>query len=43
MRFGYLVSKRLLHEKKHCAKTPLYLGGMITLRKRTLNLDIIIF
>ena len=29
--------------KKHCAKTPLYLGGMITLRKRTLNLDIIIF
>ena len=29
--------------KKHCAKTMLYLNGMITLRKRTLKLDIIIF
>ena len=25
MRFGYLVLKRLLHAKKHCAKTTLYL------------------
>ena len=43
MRFGYLVLKRLLHAKKHCAKTTLYLGGMIMLRKRTLKLAIIIF
>ena len=43
MRLGYLVLKRLLHAKKHCAKTALYLDGMIMLRKRTLKLDTTIF
>ena len=40
--FTLTVLKRLLHAKKHCAKTTLYLGGMIMLRKRTLKLDITI-
>ena len=42
MRFGDLVLRRLLHAKQLCAKSTLYLGGIITLRKRTLKLDIII-
>ena len=40
LRLGYLVLKRLLYAKKHCAMSTLYLDGMTVLRKRTLKLDI---